>query len=181
MLRRLATELIALLPPGYLAHAGQKIAEHVASLPEYQEADTVFAFCGTDREIDTRPILTKILSDGKRLVLPRCTAPGAMEAREVVSLDCLHIGKHGIAEPPTDSPLVNPSAISLCLVPCLAADRNGNRLGHGGGYYDRYLPACHGAAILLCPQRLILESIPREDHDRVFSALATEQGVHRLK
>lgn len=180
-LRRLARQRISLLAAGYLSQAGREIARQVASLPEYQEADTVFAFCGTDREINTRPLLMQVLSDGKRLFLPRCTALGTIEAREIGSLDCLRIGRYGITEPPADSPVADPSAISLCLVPCLAADRNGNRLGHGGGYYDRYLPACHGAAILLCPEQLIMESIPRETHDYPFSVVVTERGITRRK
>lgn len=178
-LRRLAAQRLDLLPAGYLARSGLAIARQVANIPEYREADTVLAFYGTDREIDTVPLLTQILTDGKRLLLPRCIAPGTMEAREVFSLTHLHAGKFGIMEPKQNSPVVDPSAISLTLVPCLAADPSGNRLGHGGGYYDRYLPACHGAAILLCPERLVMERIPQEAHDSFFSILVTERSVFR--
>ena len=180
-LRRLAAQRINAFPEGYLSRAGLEIARYVTELPEYRQANVIFAFCGTEREIDTRPLLARILRDGKRLALPLCTAPGRMEARAVTSLSNLRPGTHGISEPTANSPVIDPSSISLTLVPCLAADLAGDRLGHGGGYYDRYLPACRGAAILLCPEALLVRTVPCDTHDYRLSTVVTEHGVYRHK
>ena len=178
-LRRLAAERTAALPAGYLAEAGRRIAERIAGLPEYRQAGTVLAFAGTAREIDTAPLLARIPADGKRLALPRCTAPGRMEARQVTDLSQLRPGAFGIPEPAADRPLLAPEDLRLIVVPCAACDRSGGRLGRGGGYYDRYLAVYRGCALLACPEALVMERVPMGPLDRPIPLLVTERGVYR--
>ena len=178
-LRRLAEVRITALPAGALDRAGQLIAGHIAALPEYRQAGTVLAFAGTAREIGTGPLLDMILSDGKALALPRCTGPWQMEARLVRDPALLRPGAYGIPEPAEDWPLVHPAETGLILVPCLACDRAGRRLGHGGGYYDRYLAGYGGAAALLCPEALVLDRVPQRPFDLAVPLLVTEAGVYR--
>ena len=178
-LRREAAARIAALPDGYLRQAGRDIAARIAALPEYARARTVLAFAGTDREPDTGPLLARILADGKRLALPRCTGQGRMEAHLTADPGLLRPGAYGILEPAPDWPLVSPSETGLIVVPCAACDRSGGRLGHGGGYYDRYLAGYDGPAVLVSPEALILAHIPREPWDAAIPILVTEKGVWR--
>lgn len=178
-LRRQVSALTGAFPPGYLSRAGARIAERIAALPEYRRAGTVLAFAGTEREIDTGPLLAMILAGGKRLALPRCTGPGRMEARLAADTALLRPGAYGILEPEPDWPPVSPAEIGLILVPCAACDRAGRRLGHGGGYYDRYLAAYGGSAALVCPEALVLDRIPQGPFDLPVPLLVTEAGVFR--
>ncbi len=178
-LRQAAAERTDALPAGYLAEAGPRIAAHIAALSAYRSAGTVLAFASTAREVDTRPLLERILSDGKALALPLCTGPGRMEARLVRDLGALRPGRYGILEPPADAPRPDPGAVGLTVVPCAACDRAGHRLGHGGGYYDRYLAAHPGPAALVCPEALIFDRIPQDPHDRAVGLIVTETGVYR--
>ena len=90
-------------------------------------------------------------------------------------------GPFGIPEPdPLHSRLLPPEELDAVLVPCVGFDAEGNRLGHGGGYYDRYLRRCpQTAAILTAFETQRLERVPREEHDLSFSVLVTENGVLR--
>lgn len=178
-LRREAARRTAALPDGYLAAAGRAMAAHVTALPAYRQAETVFAFMSTAREPDTRPLLERILRDGKRLALPACTGPGMMVCRLVTDLGALRAGPYGILEPPEDCPAVPPGEIGLVVAPCAACDSRGDRLGRGGGYYDRFLAAYAGPALVLCPQALLMENIPMEPWDRPAAMVVTEHGVLR--
>lgn len=180
-LRHLAAERTDALGPAYLRRAGAAAAEHLAALPEYRAARTVLAFAGTVREMDTGPLLERVLTDGKTLALPVCTGPGLMEARQVTDLTALRPGRYGILEPPAGAPLLLPGELDLLVVPCAACDRFGVRLGRGGGYYDRYLANCGGLTAALCPQALVLDRVPREDHDRTVDIIVTETGARRAE
>lgn len=175
LLRQKIRRQIAGLPPGYLQLSGAQISARLVRLPEYQRAQTVLGFASTALEADLLPFLRQTLQAGKRLALPLCTAPGCMEARLVTSLDALHPGHYGIPEPGPDCPLISPEEIEFAVIPCLACDRSGNRLGHGGGYYDRYLTQYYHVSVLVCPHALLQPSIPTEPLDRPVSLVVTEQ------
>ena len=124
------------------------IIYHVTRTEEYRRARTVFAFVGCGREIGTRALLERILSEGKELCVPLCTGPGRMECRRVQDLSVLRPGSYGIPEPPPEAPAAVPEDIDLAVVPCVGAAADGRRLGRGGGYYDRFLARYTGSALL---------------------------------
>lgn len=173
-LRRIAEEL----PESYRQKADAAIAAHLLAMPAYQEAETVFCFVGTGWEIDTRPILTRALSDGKRLCVPLCTGPGIMELRQITALDQLAPGAYHLPEPPADAPLVAVDQVDLAVLPCMGCNHLGHRLGRGGGFYDRFLAAYRAAAVLVCRERLIREEIPLEPHDLPIPWVLTERGLY---
>lgn len=177
-LRRVIRELEAQLSPRYRAESSRAIAAHLLAMPEYQESGTVFCFVGTSREIDTRPILAHALAAGKRLCVPLCTAPGVMEARQITDLGQLSPGRHGILEPPAEAPAVRVDAIDFAVIPCLTCNCLGQRLGQGGGYYDRFLTRYRGGTVLLCRERLLREEIPLEPHDYPIPWVLTERGLY---
>ena len=137
------------LSPRYRASSNAGINARLLALPEFAIAQTVFAFVGTAREIDTRSFLAETLRRGKRLCVPLCTGPGIMELRRIASFDDLAPGANGIPEPKADCPAVSSDEIDFAVIPCVSCDREGHRLGQGGGFYDRFLAAYRGPAYLV--------------------------------
>ena len=176
-LRKTMHTLEARLPERYLAQADRKIAAQLLAMPEYQAADTVFCFVSTGREIDTHPILEAALEAGKTLCVPRCLGGGIMELRSIQSLDVLTPGAYGIPEPPEDAPLVSTDAVDFAVLPCLTCNHLGQRLGRGGGYYDRLLPQLHCPTVLICREQLMSPEVPVEEHDMRCTMLVTEKGI----
>lgn len=164
------------LPPAYFAAAGQAICCNVQLLPAWQKAATVFCFVSTAREPDTFPLLRAALEQGRRLALPRITGPGQMEAVAVESLDHLRPGPMGIFEP-AEGEILSPASIDFALAPCMAASPDGLRLGHGGGYYDRFLPALGGEWAIACCRFQLQNEIPVLPHDCRAAAVVTERGI----
>ena len=163
----------------YKRQADQIIGWRVEGLPEYRQAETVFAFVGMDREIDTRPLLERILADGKRLCVPLCRVAGMMDLKVITSLDELRPGTWGILEPSDSAPSVRADEVDLAVIPCVSCSHEGLRLGQGGGYYDRFLEGFRGCAALICREALTLKDIPVEAHDAVIPVVITEKGVFR--
>lgn len=165
------------LSPVYCREADAAICQGVLCSGPYQSARTVFCYVGTDREIDTMPIIRAALQEGRTVAVPLCTAPGVMEARQITGVGDLVTGKYGILAPRAACPVLEPEEIGVAVVPCCTGNGRGERLGYGGGYYDRYLPRTRCPTLLLCRSRLLREDIPMEEHDIRMDYLATELGV----
>ena len=177
-LRAIVRRLDRELSERYLRSSSAAIAAHLLAMPEYQAADTVFCFVGVNREIDTRSILEDILTSGKRLCVPLCTGPGEMELHQISELCQLSAGSYGLLEPAPDSPLVGIDDVDFAIIPCLTCNHAGQRLGKGGGYYDRFLSHYRGGTVLLCREKLIREEIPVEPHDYPIPWVLTEKGLY---
>ena len=106
-----------------------------------------------------------------------------MDAVEINDLSELKSGKFGISEPIEGCPSVKKDKIDLVLLPCLAADEQGNRLGKGGGFYDRFCEKISCKKIILCPELLLMksETIPTEAHDITADAVATETRIIKAR
>ena len=162
----------------YKKDADRQIFRRAISLPEYRAAETIFCYAGTEEEINTRPVLERILSDGKRLGVPRCIGKGIMEVRMVTHLEQLKPGMYGILEPEESCALIRPEEIDLAFVPCLSCGRDGRRLGYGGGYYDRYLIQTTCGKIALCREKMLEEEIPAQEWDLGMDKVVTERCVY---
>lgn len=146
----------------------------------YRAAACVFCYVSTPEEIDTFPILRQALADGRTLCVPLCGAKGEMTARLIRSLEELKSGAYGILEPSADAPVVAPKEVSLAVVPALACDRRGYRLGYGGGYYDRFLAKASAAGTaVLCAECRLADALPREPFDLPCHYIITERQVLR--
>lgn len=160
--------------------ASQAIGESVISLPEYEEATTIFTYVSTDDEPSTIALIDDALSRQKRVCVPRCETLGIMRAHEIQSRDDLQRGKYDILEPKENCPRISPENIDLNIVPCVCSCEQGYRLGYGGGFYDRWLEKSTAPAILLCFEDMILPSVPLEQHDRQVDILiSNKRGVVR--
>ena len=163
------------LPPEVLAADSRAITERLLALPEMERAERVFCYVSLPGEVETSPLIGRLLSQGRAVLVPRCRAGGEMDLVPISSLDDLTPGAYGILEPGPD---LTPTGEmpDLAVVPALAFDRRGMRLGQGGGYYDRYLAGGHVPSILLCRERMLSPELPKEDWDLSFDWLLTEQG-----
>ena len=86
-------------------------------------------------------------------------------------------GRFGIPTPPKDAPVAHPTPDTLCLLPALAATPHGERLGYGGGFYDRFLVGFKGPTLLPLYEALILPALPCEQTDLAADVILTEKGV----
>ena len=171
-------EKIAALPQEYITASNAGIYENFINLPEFAKAQTIFAYISEKREPDTIQIIEKALELGKIVALPVSYDGGIMVPKIVKDLDSLEIGKFGIPAPKEDTPSLDEKDIDLIIVPAVTFNKNGYRLGRGGGYYDRFLEKTHAFSVGLGREQLICD-VPLESHDMPVICLVTESGVYR--
>jgi 5-formyltetrahydrofolate cyclo-ligase len=146
---------------------------------DYKKAKTVAAFASTRGEIDTYPLLEGIMASGKKLALPHVSKDKSqLRFYEVTDLKKLSPGEFGILcpEPVHAVPM---DKIDLILVPGLAFDRKGFRLGFGKGYYDRALPQIRpdSVSVGLCYSFQVVDQVPVGEHDIPVKALLHEKAL----
>lgn len=177
--RRAARQQLAQISPQEFSAIGAAMWQTLQAQPAWQSAESVFCFVGALHEPDTMPILQGALSAGKQLLVPRIAGPGQMQLVPLQSLEQLQPGAFGILEPPQALPAVPAgSGVQLAVLPCLAATRSGARLGHGGGYYDRFLANYSGRRLILCPEALLAQSLPTGPLDEPAQAVLTEKALY---
>lgn len=148
------------------------------ALPQTAAASVLLLYLGMGTEPDTARLLEPLWALGKRVCLPRCLPGNQMEVRLVQKESVLVPHPWGMLEPGTDCPLVTPEEIDLVLVPGLAFDRSGGRLGQGGGFYDRWLTGFSGVTTGLYRDLVLLDRVPREAHDRAVDLIVTESRLY---
>lgn len=158
----------------------KKIAERLFSLDEFKNCSSVFAYYSYPQEVSTKLIIEKAFLDEKKLALPRCEGEHEMSFYYVKNLFELESGKFGgILEPKESAEKAVPDEKTLFIVPALAFGKNGSRLGHGKGYYDRFLSASKGETVGLCFGSLLFEALPEDGFDRRVSFVITENETIR--
>ena len=165
------------LDDAYQQTASAAICRHLTAQSAYQNAAVVLAFVGTKLEIDTEALLRSVWADGKTLCVPRCREGHLVDLCAIRSYDDLEPGAYGILEPKADCPRINAQDVDFAVIPCVTFDRGGNRLGQGGGYYDRFLPQLTCPTFLVCREKLVVEHVPTQAHDCRCDYLVTENGV----
>ena len=180
ILRRKIRERALSLDPAYCRSADQAIYDQLLSLPEYQNASRIFCFVSRPEEADTHAIILHALMEHKTIAVPRCEGDGIMHAYVIRDFyRDLQPGKYGIPEPGGGCARMAPADFDLLLVPCCSCTHDGQRLGFGGGYYDRYLPKTSAVTISLCREKLISSEIPAESFDQNMDIVLTEAGIFR--
>ncbi len=155
--------------------ASLAICHLIESWDVFQASESILIYMPVHSEIDLTPLLERF--PRKRWTLPRILPEE--EHRMVFHLyDAAHLEKHpfGMLEPAPHLPLVSPEEIQLALVPGLAFDRSGWRLGYGGGYYDRFLTSFQGISAGIVFQALLLEEVPHSLLDIPMRWIISEQG-----
>lgn len=156
-----------------------EIQTRLLLFPYFHSAESIFIYVSMENEPSTREIISTAFSTGKRVYVPRCL-PGKeriMEAVEIHDWEDLEEGTLGILEPKKEIKGSDVRFFSLMLIPCLSADRRGGRLGHGAGYYDRFLERSEGKKLCLCFQSLLFPKIPMRKHDVFMDFVLTEEEL----
>ena len=163
--RTLAKDRLASLSALRKAEASETICRRLRESDAYQNAPAVLLYAATENEPSLSLLETFCKQDGKETLYPRCERAGEMNFFYATETE-LSPGHYGIREPlKTCTPCLHPPANALCVVPALCFDEAGNRLGHGGGYYDRYLASHPLLSVGVCFAELFFPSLPTEDTD----------------
>lgn len=160
----------------------EKIADFLFALPEYVKADTVMYFLNFGKEVQTLDMVPITLAHGKRVVAPKTVHK---ERRLILSRivdvdDDLAPGLWGIPEPKPDKIRpVDPSDLDFVVVPGVAFDEQGNRLGYGGGYYDRFFSELRDGVPLVAVtfEVQLLPAVPVAPWDRRVDMVITEKRL----
>lgn len=162
--------------------ASRKILQRLRREPVYLQADTVMAYAPMKDEVGLLPLLEDCLRRGRKLALPLITGKGRMEAVNVPSLDVLTKGAYGILTVAEGKrQIIPPELIECIIVPGAAFSLNGDRLGLGAGYYDRFLERCPKAArVALAFSCQVEAELPTESHDVKMDMLITEAGCTKF-
>ena len=154
----------------------------IEALKEYKDADVILLYFPTRSEPDISALADIARRDGKKIAFPiSVTKDCTLDFRFISSTDELEIGAYGIREPRADAERATLSGRTLCIVPALAVDADGYRLGYGKGYYDRFLSTFEGNAVVAIHSSLVCERLPRNDTDIPIKTIITETGAIRLK
>jgi 5-formyltetrahydrofolate cyclo-ligase len=165
------------LDQNYISESDEDIFKAVLGMPEYKSAGKLFVYCSTDREPDTRRLIDEALRAGKQVSVPRIVSKGIMEAAVIESVAELVPGRFDIPTAPEDSHVIPKEELDLVIVPAVAFDREGYRLGYGGGYYDRFLAGIPAVTVGLARWAILLDEAPREAHDIKVRYVVTEKRV----
>ena len=161
----------------------QQIAERIIASKEFQNAKNIMIYRGIGGEVRLEWLEQAKESEGKQFLFPLCLPERQMAALAPRGEEGWQRGSYGIMEPVMEkSDLVNPEDIDLIICPCTAFDEACNRMGMGGGYYDRYLPKCTKAVVAAAAFEIQkAETIPMEPWDRAVALVFTEKKTYYKK
>lgn len=163
------------IPPAQRNADSEKIAEKVLALIQERQIQRVFAYFSFGSEVDTHPLIHKLLSLGVTVGVPRCDkSTHRMDAIVIQDLEQMQKGAYGISEP-KDGAILPPEQVELILIPALAFAKDGTRLGYGGGYYDRYTQNFQGLMVGLAFSACLTEALPKDTFDRPVDLVITEK------
>ena len=169
------------MPRDVAEEAGRRVAQHLAAAPEYRRCRRLVAYAATPDELPLTVLLARARADGKRTLLPRMLDASVMVLANAEHVEQLEPGRYGVREPPRDAPVESLGPDVLVLVPGLAFDERGGRLGRGRGVWDRALEArCDAVVFGVGYELQIIAAVPREAHDQMLDALVTEAGIRRF-
>ncbi len=157
----------------------REVVEKFLAQPIYQNSTTIFAYISMPEEIQLQEIFVDAFSKNKIVAVPVIVGKGEMVAAELPNFDALEIGDFGIFTVRENlRRFVDAKNFDCVIVPGAAFDIRGNRLGLGGGYYDRFLPrAVNAKKIALAFDFQIVESLPAESHDTPVDMIITPTKI----
>lgn len=183
-LRNRYKTLRAAMDPRLKEACDARIRGRLRSLPEYKQCKTVLCFVSTEIEVDTHKIINHALREGKIVAAPYCIdGTRNMDFYRIRSLDELSRRTFGVLEPdPRKAEKITDFHDSLCILPGMAFDYTGYRLGYGGGYYDRFLSKVyrHGVAVGICYSSCIAKALPKGRYDVPCQILVTDKYLKRI-
>lgn len=182
-LRTRLHSLLASIPPETLLEQSRCATELLIAQPEYREAEILMVYLSLAQEVDTTPLVLQAWKDHKRVVAPQVV----WQSRQMIPVEIKNLGEdvasnqYGLRVPARGIPIPL-ELIDLVIVPGLAFDPWGDRLGRGRGFYDRFLAKSdfRGKTCGFALEAQIVPSIPSSEHDVKVNMLVTEKQVRRF-
>ena len=157
------------------------MARHLGASLEYERCRRLLVYAALPDELPLTHVIERAVAEGKHLLWPRVLSETRMSFGSVDRVESLVPGRYGVREPPANAPVETLGPDVLVLAPGVAFDACGGRLGRGAGLWDRALMDARGAVIFGVGYELqIMDTVPREAHDRPIDALLTEAGIRRF-
>jgi 5-formyltetrahydrofolate cyclo-ligase len=156
----------------------ESVSSYLYQMREWKDSQTIGITISRKFELDTTYIIKKAWEEGKKVGVPKCYSHDKkMEFREILSFHELENVYMDLYEPRVEeTPFIFPDQIDLLVVPGLVFDKEGFRIGYGGGYYDRYLQNYKGAKISLAYTGQTTVALPHEEYDIPVDQIITENG-----
>ena len=172
----------AALPKEYVEDYSRRVTEVFTAQPFYRAAQVLYAYLSFNQEIRTAGLIRRAWADGKRVAVPRTLSGGVMEFYYIDSFEGFVRSSFGVPEPPEDPARQADEPDVLLLMPGLAFDRAHNRVGYGGGFYDRYIERYQAKGARFFKPALaypfqIVEGIPAKEHDIRVDAVLTADEI----
>jgi len=179
--RRLRRQVAArrrAVTPEEARRAARAVAARLAGIPPFAAAERVGLYAGLADELPTRPLFDLVCARGKTALLPRCLPEARLEFVPLARWEALVPGRHGVPEPVGAASALGPR--DLVVVPGVAFDRGGHRLGRGQAYYDRTFPPGRAGVPRLVGVGYafqVVDAVPAAAHDRSVDGVVTDEGV----
>lgn len=161
----------------------KKILKHIIENDIYINSKSIFTYVNFGSEVNTIAIIERALEEGKNIYVPKTNIiKKEMVAVKINSVEDLQIGNYGILEPKENLTISENESFDLVIMPGAVFDYNGNRIGYGAGYYDKYLLQIDKdiKKIALAYELQILDNIPREEHDVQVNYIITEERILKI-
>lgn len=174
VLKRRRRELTA----AQVAQSSTRVVQHILACDAYRKAQRIMGYLAFSRELNIDAVLQAALNEGKQVYVPQIISATEMRPVRLYKLEQLVLDQYGIRSvaPPVEP--ISPEELDLVLIPGLAFDRQGGRMGMGAGYYDRFLPHTRQAAWLgIAYDQLLQASLPQDAYDVPVPQLVTESGI----
>ena len=154
----------------------------VLALPEFDACDTLFLYSPIKSELNVLPLFDIAKEKGMRIAFPiSIKESSTLDFRCVSDFDELSLGAYNIYEPKENTSKATFSKQSICIVPALAFDKNGNRLGYGKGFYDRFLSKFTGLSVGVTFAELFCDALPTDGYDIPVNVIITDKESVRIK
>lgn len=157
----------------------ERICKILTECEIYQNAETVLLYASLENEICIDSVIEDALVKGKKVALPVCVnSVGKMEFYYINSIKDLKKGFFSVREPDTDiCKICHDFSNSICIVPGIAFDSQGYRLGYGKGYYDRFLQKFTSVSVGLCYNELVIDELPSDNYDIPVDYIITQDRI----
>ena len=176
-------QVLSNIPAGQADEQSRRACHRLTQMPEFQNASTIMLYMPIQNEADCMPMADQAWKDGKTVLIPKINHPHRTMAavRYNSPGTAMRQDQYGIREP-IEAQVQPVENIDLIVIPALACDRSGNRLGRGGGFYDRFLaqPAMKAITCSLVFDQQLLDNVPVETNDWPIDIVVTDKTVLRF-
>ncbi|WP_111875519.1 5-formyltetrahydrofolate cyclo-ligase [Aerococcus tenax] len=164
------------LPQSYYHWANEIISDKLVNFSIFNQAKRILLFSSLPFEFNTQELIRFCFKQGIQVILPRVHGK-SLDLYYIDESTTYQKSRYGILEPQANSPQADISRLDLIILPCLSCNRQGQRLGYGGGYYDHLLADFKGITIIPYFDKLMTSDIPCKDYDIKADYIISESGI----